>query len=78
MQEFINIIGLIERTENNIKFYLNQNDNMHLLNEIGCLRGLIYAIEEVTQEQYQLTDWEQEIFKLQVSLTDIDKELKKI
>ena len=33
------------RTIENCKFYEEQNDRKHLLNEIGCLRGIAYCLE---------------------------------
>lgn len=38
---------LYERTLNNCKFYERENDSKHLLNEIGVLRGIAYAMEAV-------------------------------
>lgn len=71
------INALIERTENNIDFYIKEEKNYHLLNEIGVLRGLIYAYEEITKEQYPFDDWELKIIELQETLRDIDNEIKK-
>lgn len=34
-----------DRTMNNCRFYESKGDSLSLLNEIGCLRGLSYALE---------------------------------
>lgn len=73
MQSEKDILQLIKRTENNIDFYIKENKNMHLLNEIGVLRGLIYAYEEITKKQYCFNDWELKIIQLQETLREIDK-----
>lgn len=39
------VIGLFERTMNNCRYYEKENLNMHLLNEIGVLRGIAYVLE---------------------------------
>ena len=36
---------LYERTLNNCRFYLKENMNKKLLNEIGVLRGIAYVLE---------------------------------
>ena len=38
---------LFERTLNNCRFLEKENNEKRLLNEIGCLRGIMYAIEKV-------------------------------
>ena len=39
------LMGIYERTLNNCKFYEKQEDRAHLLNEVGCLRGVAYCME---------------------------------
>ena len=39
------VIELWERTLKNCKFYEEENDMKHLLNEIGVLRGIAYVLE---------------------------------
>ena len=36
---------IFNRTLNNCLFYERENKPEHLLNEIGCLRGIAYAME---------------------------------
>lgn len=41
------LIAIYNRTMNNCMFYEKRNDKQHLLNEIGCLRGIAYCLEEL-------------------------------
>ena len=41
------MIEIYERTKRNCLFYERENDNLHLLAEIGCLRGIAYCLENV-------------------------------
>lgn len=41
------IIALYNRTKNNCLYYEKKGEEMGLLNEIGCLRGIAYCLEEV-------------------------------
>lgn len=41
----ITIMELLEDTLSNCKYYEKENKIQHLLNEIGVLRGLAYALE---------------------------------
>lgn len=38
------IFDVYERTKNNIRFYQREGDEKLLLNEIGCLRGVVYSL----------------------------------
>lgn len=38
---------LYNRTLNNCVFYEKENDTLHLVSEIGCLRGIAYCLEEM-------------------------------
>ncbi len=38
---------LLERTLNNCRFYEKDNQNEKLVNEVGCLRGILYCLEKV-------------------------------
>jgi hypothetical protein len=40
------LVEIYERTKRNCLFYENSNQEKHLLNEIGCLRGVAYCLEE--------------------------------
>lgn len=42
---------ILYRTMNNIEFYIRNEKPQHALNEIGCLRGIIYAMEAEKGEQ---------------------------
>lgn len=37
---------LYDRTIKNCRFYEKEGDHLRLLNEIGCLRGIAYCLEE--------------------------------
>lgn len=41
------IYECFDRTMNNCRFYEREERNTDLLNEVGVLRGLAYALEEV-------------------------------
>lgn len=40
------LMSIYMRTLNNCVFYEKRNDKLHLLSEIGCLRGVAYCLEE--------------------------------
>lgn len=40
-----NLFEIFERTYNNCLFYEKENNTIGLVNEIGCLRGVAYAME---------------------------------
>lgn len=42
-----NEIAVLERTANNCEFYKNKGMTEHYINEVGCLRGIMYALEEM-------------------------------
>lgn len=66
--------ALLYRTENNIEFYLDNNKPNSALNEIGVMRGILYAIEEITGSQRTLTKRELSYIQLQQDLKSIDEE----
>lgn len=41
------MMELYTRTLKNCQFYEKENDKLHLLSEIGCLRGIGYCLEEI-------------------------------
>ena len=41
------LLEIYERTKRNCQFYEREGKKMSLLNEIGCLRGIVYCLEEV-------------------------------
>ena len=41
------ILNLFDRTIANCEFYEKEKQDMKLLNEIGCLRGIAYCLESV-------------------------------
>ena len=41
------LLEIYNRTLNNCVFYEKQGDKLHLLSEIGCLRGIAYCLEEL-------------------------------
>ena len=43
--------NMFERTMNNCRFYKRENMEMHLLNEIGVLRGIHYCLEACGRTQ---------------------------
>jgi len=50
------LIDIYNRTYSNCVFYLDSNRRYELINEIGCLRGIVYAIEAIvgTANLYKL------------------------
>lgn len=38
---------LIERTANNCDYYKREGMTEHLINEVGCLRGIMYVADEI-------------------------------
>lgn len=41
------LYALYRRTYRNCVFYMDENRQLELLNEIGVLRGIVYCIEEI-------------------------------
>lgn len=66
--------ALLYRTENNIEFYLNNNKPNSALNEIGVMRGIFYAMEEITGSPKTPTVRELSYIQLQQELKAIDEE----
>lgn len=52
------LMKLYERTLNNCYFYEKEKDVAHLLNEIGCLRGIAYSLEEAGINPFSLSGLE--------------------
>lgn len=38
---------LLTRTANNCDFYKREGMTEHLINEVGCLRGIMYVLDEI-------------------------------
>lgn len=47
MKDIDKLNNLFERTMNNCLCYEREGKKMSLLNEIGCLRGIAYCLEEL-------------------------------
>lgn len=62
------LLDIYERTDRNCAYYESKNDDALLLNEIGVLRGIAYAIEELLNEE--------QMFKM-VGLEGLEKRMKK-
>lgn len=66
--------ALLYRTENNIEFFLNNNKPNNALNEIGVMRGIFYAMEEITGSPKIPTVRELSYIQLGQDLKAIDDE----
>ena len=42
-----NEVTILERTARNCDFYKENGMTEHYINEVGCLRGIMYALEEI-------------------------------
>ena len=42
-----NEISILERTARNCEFYKKEGMTEHLINETGCLRGIMYTLDEI-------------------------------
>ena len=40
-------ISILERTAKNCEFYKREGMTEHFINEVGCLRGIMYALDEI-------------------------------
>lgn len=49
------LLSLYDRTLKNCEFYERENDKIHLLAEIGCLRGISYCLEENGINTFELS-----------------------
>lgn len=72
MEDYEKLQSLLYRTENNIDFYLEENKPNSALNEIGCMRGILYAWEAITGYDKKLTNRELSYIKLQQELKEVD------
>lgn len=68
------LIALYERTLKNCRFYEAEGKEWALMNEIGCLRGILYAIEEI-EPCFTFTEAIPFIEKQQEFRTNDDKEV---
>lgn len=50
------MMELYSRTLNNCKFYEKESDTLHLIAEIGCLRGIAYCLETVGADFLELPE----------------------
>lgn len=62
------LLSIYERTDMNCAYYESKNDDALLLNEIGVLRGISYAIEALLNEN--------QMFNM-IGLEGIEKRIKK-
>lgn len=72
MKNYEKLEALLYRTENNIEFYLDENRPNSALNEIGVMRGILYAWEEIIGCQKKLSNRELSYIKLQQELKEVD------
>ena len=52
---------VMDRTIKNCRFYYGENDMEHYINEVGCLRGIMYIADIIGMEYPQMQIYEQQI-----------------